>query len=39
MKHFPARIKEGAERFTRQTVTAALVQEDLLGKTVKYRLS
>ena len=34
MKHFLVRMEESAERFTRQTVTAALVQEDSLGKTV-----
>ena len=34
MKNFLARMEEGAERFTRQTVTGALAQEDSLGKTV-----
>ena len=34
MKHFLARMEEDAKRFTRQTVTDALAQEDSLGKTV-----
>ena len=34
MKHFLVRMEEGAERFTRQTVTTALAQEDSLEKTV-----
>ena len=34
MKHFFARMEEDAERFTRQTVTGALAQDDSLGKTV-----
>ena len=34
MKHFLVRMEKSAERFMRQTVTAALAQEDSLGKTV-----
>ena len=34
VKHPLARMEEGVERFTRQTVTAAPAQEDSLAKTV-----
>ena len=34
MKHFLVRMEEGAERFTRQTVTIALARKVSLEKTV-----